>query len=208
MRGEDIKQGQQSSASEPGSAASARAKLPLSGTCMAPKQLQRRDGGGEGHLGSSLQQKGSPLLLDQQHQSTLCPCHGLMCFPAWRAQVTEESKLCLQRREGGREGFPLGKEADLITHHTVGVARAATPSPPLPSAAQAESSSPQSSCTAACSPPSTISAEKIQHPERRRGKSFTQFNRLSDYVSKTVLGGMCYIPRGLLSVIPMLNYGE
>ena len=110
-----------------------------------------------------------------------------------------------RRRQGG-----VGKGADLITHHTAGVARAATPSPPLPSAPQAESSSsssPQSSCMAACFPPSatclpssTISAEKIQHPERREGKSFTQFNWLLDYVSRqcwevcvTYLGGFCQL---------------
>lgn len=108
-RGEDTKQGQQSSASEPGSAASLHTKLPLSAPRAALKQPQRRAGGREGHLGSSIQQKGSPLLLDQL-QSTLCPCHGLTCFPAWRAQVAGESDLSLQQQEGCRKGFLHRKE--------------------------------------------------------------------------------------------------
>lgn len=195
-----------------------RTKLLLPGTCAVPKQPQRRARGGKEHLSSSLQQKGSPLLLDQKHQSMLCSCHGLMCFPRARwAQVAEESEFSLHWWEGRREGFLQGEEQIslliiqwglrgqrpqvslchllLMLRASVAAPRAAVQLPALPP-------------NATCLPSSTISAEKIQHPERRRGESFTQINRLSDYVSKTVLGGVCYIPRGLLSVTRMLNYGK
>lgn len=205
MRGEGIKAGRQSSASEPGSAASARTKLPLPGTRAAPKRPQRRAGGGEGHR----QREGSPLLLDQQHQSTLCPHHGLTCFPAWRARAAAESELSLQR------AFSRQRSRSHYSSYSGGCERSDPESPFAICSSSWEQQQPPERLHGCCSPPgatclpsSTTSAEKIRHPERKRGKSFTQFSQLLDCSSKTASGGVRYVPQGLLSVIPMPNYGK
>lgn len=194
------------------SAQSSRSRGPA--RCQSSRR-GKKAGGGEGHLGSSLQQTGTPLLLDQQHQSMLCPGHGLMCFPTRRAQAAAESELSLQRREGGMEGFLQGKEQISLLIIQQGL-RGQRPRVPLCHPLLEQQPQPPEQPQGCLLSPSCNTSSFQHHQcsgkystlkgEAGKASRSSTDDRITS--QRQCWEVVCYIPLGLLSVIPMLNYGE